>query len=55
MNKGKSDDDKGSDSFIVFDGKEPNRAFLISSVSVQGCWQPPTRATRAKLSFIADP
>ena len=26
MNKGKSDDDKGSDSVIVFDGKEPNRA-----------------------------
>jgi hypothetical protein len=26
MNKGKSDDDKSSDSVIVFDGKEPNRA-----------------------------
>ena len=26
MNKGKSDDDKGNDSVIVFDGKEPNRA-----------------------------
>ena len=26
MDKGKSGDDKSSDSVIIFDGKEPNRA-----------------------------